>query len=343
MILGVTGYLCSGKDTVADLLKKKGFEHISLSNFLRESLEKQNKEVTRANLQKLGNDLRTLIGSEILAEKALMQVIDGTDYTITSIGTVGELKTLNKRPDCKVIFVDAPLEERWNRMKKRNRNENDPQTFAEFKKHESLESKGGGAAYREFDLCKKEADIVLMNDGTLEDLCNKVDKVVANVRTQVNTRPSWDEYFMEVARAISKRATCDRGKTGCVIVKDKQILASGYVGSPMGQPKCDEAGHLIEYTVHSDGVKRPHCVRTVHSEQNAIIQAAKNGTAINGATIYTMMEPCSVCAMMIINSGIKRVICEKRYHAAQRSREMFKKANVTLEAFSDEVRKYANQ
>ena len=83
-------------------------------------------------------------------------------------------------------------------------------------------------------------------------------------------RPSWDEYFMELANAAAKRATCDRGRSGCVIVKDKQVLVTGYVGSPIGLPHCDEVGHLFKKTFHEDETITTHCVRTVHAEQNAI-------------------------------------------------------------------------
>ena len=153
-------------------------------------------------------------------------------------------------------------------------------------------------------------------------------------------RPSWDEYFMEIAHTVSKRATCDRGRSGCVIVKDKQILVSGYVGSPVGLPHCDEVGHQMKKMLHEDGSISEHCVRTVHAEQNAICQAAKRGIALDGSTLYCRMTPCRVCAMLIINCGIKRVVCEKKYHAGAESEEMFAKAGVELVFFSEEVLRY---
>ncbi len=82
-------------------------------------------------------------------------------------------------------------------------------------------------------------------------------------------RPTWDEYFMEVANAIAKRATCDRGRSGCVIAKNNQILATGYVGAPSGLPHCDDVGHQMRKMLHEDGSITEHCVRTVHAEQNA--------------------------------------------------------------------------
>ncbi|MBU1201557.1 MAG: cytidine/deoxycytidylate deaminase family protein [Nanoarchaeota archaeon] len=156
-------------------------------------------------------------------------------------------------------------------------------------------------------------------------------------------RPTWDEYFMEVARTIAKRATCDRGRSGCVIAKNKQLLVTGYVGSPIGLPHCDEAGHLIKKVVHEDNTESSHCVRTVHAEQNAICQAAKLGVPIEGATLYCKMTPCRTCAMIIINCGIKKVVCEKKYHQGRESEEMFKAAGVTIEYFKEELESYENQ
>ncbi|MDR1758246.1 MAG: cytidine/deoxycytidylate deaminase family protein [Bacteroidales bacterium] len=158
-----------------------------------------------------------------------------------------------------------------------------------------------------------------------------------------NIRPSWDEYFMEIANTVSKRATCDRGRSGCVIVKERQILVTGYVGSPTGLPHCDEAGHQIKTTVHEDGSETQHCVRTVHAEQNAICQAAKRGISLEGATLYCRMTPCRVCAMLIINCGIERVVCEKKYHSGTESEEMFAAAGVQIEFFSKEILQYDRQ
>jgi len=156
-------------------------------------------------------------------------------------------------------------------------------------------------------------------------------------------RPSWDEYFMEVANAIAKRATCDRGRSGCVIARDNQLLVTGYVGSPAGFAHCDEAGHFFKKVTHEDGSTTQHCVRTVHAEQNAICQAAKRGVALAGATLYCRMTPCRTCAMLIINCGITRVVCERRYHAGGESEAMFKEAGISLEFVHDEIQQYEKQ
>lgn len=155
-----------------------------------------------------------------------------------------------------------------------------------------------------------------------------------------NRRPTWDEYFMEVADTISKRATCDRGKSGCVIARDRQLLVTGYVGSPQGLPHCDDVGHLFVNQTKADGSISQHCVSTVHAEQNAICQAAKLGIALEGATVYCRMTPCPTCTMLLINVGIVRVVCQRRYHAGERSEQMFAEAGIKLEYVYDEVQEY---
>jgi dCMP deaminase len=147
---------------------------------------------------------------------------------------------------------------------------------------------------------------------------------------ETHTRPDWDHYFMDITRTVGTRATCDRGRSGCVIVKDKQILVTGYVGAPKGLPHCDEVGHQMKKVTHEDGSVSEHCQRTTHAEQNAIVQSAKFGVAINGGTLYCTMTPCATCAKMIITAGIIRVVCEKKYQRGVESEEMFKTAHIEL-------------
>jgi dCMP deaminase len=156
-------------------------------------------------------------------------------------------------------------------------------------------------------------------------------------------RPSWDEYFMEVCDAIAKRATCDRGRSGCVIAKDHQLLVTGYVGAPAGLPHCDEVGHQFKKMIHEDDSITTHCVRTVHAEQNAICQAAKRGISINGATLNCRMTPCRTCSMLIINCGIVRVVCQRRYHDGSDSEAMLATAGIKLAYVHDEVQQYDKQ
>lgn len=156
-------------------------------------------------------------------------------------------------------------------------------------------------------------------------------------------RPSWDEYFLDLVDQVATRATCDRGRSGCVVVIDKRIVCTGYVGSPPGLPHCDEAGHEIKKVLDEDGTVRSHCVRTIHAEQNAICQAAKNGISLEGATLYCTMEPCRVCAMLVVSVGIARVVTKRRYHAGGDTRQLFADAGVELVVADDAVETYEEQ
>jgi dCMP deaminase len=120
----------------------------------------------------------------------------------------------------------------------------------------------------------------------------------ARKRFLKHRRMDWNQYFMNIAREVASRSTCDRKHVGAVIVRDKTILSTGYNGSIKGMPHCDEVGHMIE-----DG----HCVATIHAEANAVIQAAKNGVRIDGGEIYVTASPCWNCFKMLANAGIKAV------------------------------------
>ena len=117
-------------------------------------------------------------------------------------------------------------------------------------------------------------------------------------------RADWHTYFMSIARQAATRSTCDRKHVGAVIVRDKTILSTGYNGSLRGLPHCDEAGHLME---------GGHCVRTLHAEANAIIQAAKNGVRIDAGTIYTTASPCFPCFKLCANAGLARIVFGEFY------------------------------
>ena len=148
---------------------------------------------------------------------------------------------------------------------------------------------------------------------------------------------------MNIVTQVATRATCDRGRSGCVVAKDRQILTTGYVGSPVGLAHCDEVGHQFHSVTHEDGHTSEHCIRTTHAEQNAICQAAKLGEPLEGSTLYCKMTPCYVCAKMIINVGIKRVVCEKDYHASALSKQIFQKAGVRLDILDNIVEQYEKQ
>lgn len=155
-------------------------------------------------------------------------------------------------------------------------------------------------------------------------------------------RPPWDQYFMSIAEMVGTRGTCDRGRSGCVIVKDKRVLVTGYVGSPAGLAHCDEAGHEMHKVTHTDGTESMHCIRTIHAEQNAMAQAARLGVPLEGSTVYCKMVPCYVCAKILMNAGIKRVVAAKDYHASKQSKRIFKEGGIKLTIVSPGAEQYTN-
>jgi dCMP deaminase len=142
--------------------------------------------------------------------------------------------------------------------------------------------------------------------------------------TQEPHRPSWDDYFMQITLQVARRSTCPRAAVGAVIVRDKRILTTGYNGAPRGLPHCTEVGCLMV---------NGHCVRTLHAEQNAIIQGALHGVDVSGSTLYVTHQPCLVCAKMIINAGIERVVYGGDY-PDEIARSFLEQAGVSLEHYN---------
>ena len=134
-------------------------------------------------------------------------------------------------------------------------------------------------------------------------------------------RPDWDSYFLKIAYAVSERSTCDRAFVGAVLVRDKRILTSGFNGSPAGQDHCDEAGHLMV---------EGHCVRTIHAETNAIIQAALHGVSTKDSTCYVTHFPCINCTKALINAGVERIVFSEAYRKDENALKFLMAAGIEV-------------
>jgi len=145
------------------------------------------------------------------------------------------------------------------------------------------------------------------------------------------TRPTWDEYFMEITHLVARRSTCLRRQVGALLVKDKNILATGYNGAPSGVAHCLDVGCLREKLRIPSGERHELC-RGLHAEQNAIIQAAKHGTNIENATLYCTTMPCIICSKMIINAGVRRIVFAEGY-PDRLAAEMIEESGVVVEHF----------
>ena len=143
-------------------------------------------------------------------------------------------------------------------------------------------------------------------------------------------RPTWDEYFMEMAELTAKRATCSRRQVGAVIVRDNRAVATGYNGAPRGLAHCEEKGGCLREKLGVPSGQRHELCRALHAEQNAIISAASMGNAIEGGTIYITHQPCVICAKMIVNAGIKRIVVREGY-PDELARESLDEAGLVVE------------
>lgn len=343
LIIGITGTLGAGKGTVVEYLRhQKQFAYFSVREFLNEEVRKRGMEPNRDSFTSVANDLRKEHGPSYIVDQLYRQAAEkGDNAIIESIRAIGEITSLRKKGSFVLLAVDADPAKRYERILKRG-SETDHIDYETFLNNERRELENSDPNKQNLRACMRMADITINNDGSFEELHRTIDKFLAGLQDQdpPHVRPSWDEYFMDLCHSVALRATCNRGRSGCVIVKDKQILATGYVGSPSHLPHCDDVGHLFRKILHEDGSITTHCVRTVHAEQNAICQAARRGIALDGSTLYCTMTPCRTCAMLIINCGIKKVVADYKYHAGAESEEMFKIAGVDLQYIHNEVLQY---
>jgi len=150
-------------------------------------------------------------------------------------------------------------------------------------------------------------------------------------KKNIEERPSFDDYFMEMAHVVAKRSTCLRRKVGALLVKDRHILSTGYNGAPKGLKHCSETGCLREQLGIPPGERHEIC-RGLHAEQNAIIQAAVFGVSIKDSTLYCTNAPCSVCAKMLINAGVKEIIFEDEY-PDELAMQMLKEAKIKIKKY----------
>ncbi|MBR4410882.1 MAG: cytidine/deoxycytidylate deaminase family protein [Firmicutes bacterium] len=147
-------------------------------------------------------------------------------------------------------------------------------------------------------------------------------------------RPTWDEYFMEMAELTAKRSTCSRRQVGAVIVRDNRAVATGYNGAPRGLAHCEEKGGCLRQKLNIPSGQRHELCRALHAEQNAIISAASMGNAIEDGTIYITHQPCVICAKMIVNAGIKRIVVREGY-PDELAMEILDEAGLTVERLGE--------
>jgi dCMP deaminase len=329
MIIGLTGENCAGKSTIAEYLMKKGFYYYSLSDVIREEVKAEGKPVTRENLIRKGNELREKFGPGILGAKMASRVEKDKNYVIDSIRNPAEVDELRKLGRFFLFYVTASAEIRFERIKSRNREE-DPQTYEAFLHIEKLEMENAEKTKQNlrgtFGLADKKID----NERDFTDLYDLVDKALAETSDQFRiVRPSWDDYFMGIAKMVAMRSNCVKRKVAAVIVKDKRIISTGYNGTPRGTKNCSEGGCPRCNNFSESGKNLEECLCS-HGEENAIVQASYHGISIKDSIIYTTFSPCLMCTKMIINAGIKEVVYNVDYPVAETPLKLLRQAGIKI-------------
>jgi dCMP deaminase len=326
MLIGLTGRNAAGKGEVARYLQRKSFYYYSLSDAIRDEIRSRGEQPTRERLIIIGNELRQKHGAAVLAERILSKIEDDKHYIIDSIRNPAEVEAFREAKHFKLIRVEAPAEVRFQRIVNRQR-ESDPKTYEEFVALENREAEGDDTSQ---NLVKVElmADYPLINDGPIEKLYVQIDELLPKLLQEIQ-RPSWDEYFMNIAKVVASRSNCMKRKVAAIIVRDKRVISTGYNGTPRGTRNCNEGGCPRCNTLAASGTALDECLCS-HGEENAIVQASYHGVSLKDAIIYSTFAPCLQCAKMIINSGIREVIYNMDYPLNESAFRLFQEAGVFI-------------
>lgn len=312
-IIGLTGYMGSGKGEIVKYLHDKGFKYISLSDIVRKEATDRGFPLTREVLQGVGNEMRAEYGAGVLGMRVREAVASdsGSDWIIDGIRNPACIMELRKLPGFKLVGVNARDDILINRILERGREGGvmtREEVSAKLDKEKGIGELEGGQQVKK---CLEMVDYFILNEGILEVLYAKFQHYL-NLLDGID-RPTFDEVFMEIACTWAKRATCLRRKVGAVIAKDGQQLTAGYNGAPRGVPHCADVGGCVRIKLGIPSGQRHEICRGTHAEQNAITQAAKFGINIEGGTLYCNTFPCVICAKMILNAGIAKVVYDSDY------------------------------
>ncbi|MBN2243966.1 MAG: AAA family ATPase [Acidobacteria bacterium] len=327
MIIGLTGKNGSGKTAVCKYLKSRGFVCRSLSDEIRKEIQRRGLEIDREVLIETGNELRKRLGPAVLAQRILDGLDAAQNYVIDSIRNPSEVTALRSRGGFTLLGLEADAEIRFRRTMQRGR-ENAAETLERFLEEEGRELDSTDPARQQLQATLGMADLVVPNNGTLEELYRRLNQELPPLMGRFE-RPSWDEYFMSIAKVVATRSNCIKRKVAAIIVKDKRVISTGYNGTPRGAKNCNEGGCPRCNSLAESGTALEECLCS-HGEENAITQAAYHGTSLKGATLYTTFSPCLLCTKMIINSGIREVVYNLEYPLNERAQALLRECGVLL-------------
>jgi dCMP deaminase len=327
MILGVAGLNGAGKGELVRFLETRSFYALSLSDVIREELRGRGLEPTRDRMIETGRAMRAAEGPGALAEHLVRELAPDRNYVIDSVRHPAEVEVLRAQPrGFKLLWVDADAALRLERIRARGRG-GDPATLDELRAFEGRELGSSDPAAQQLLAVRELADVTLSNDGSLDDLRRAAHEFLTE--NFFFDRPSWDEYFMSIARVVASRSNCVKRRVGAVIVIDRRIISTGYNGTPRGVRNCNEGGCPRCNSFAEGGTRLDECLCS-HGEENAITQASYHGVSVRGGAIYTTFSPCLMCTKMIINAGIEEVAYNAAYPLGDVAVSVLREAGVKV-------------
>jgi dCMP deaminase len=327
MILGVAGLNGAGKGEVVRFLEQRSFYPLSLSDVIRDELRAKGLEETRERMIETGTALRAAEGPGALAVRLTRLFEADRNYVIDSVRHPAEVEVLRRHTDSfRLIWVTAADATRLERIRARGRS-GDPTTLEELRRLEDREIRSDDPAAQQLLAVQDLADFTVANDGDLEALHAAIQGILE--QSFFFERPSWDDYFMSIARMVASRSNCVKRKVGAVIARDRRIISTGYNGTPRGTRNCNEGGCPRCNSFARSGSGLGECLCS-HGEENAITQAAFHGVSVRGGTIFTTLCPCLICTKMIINAGIEEVAYNAHYPLADVALAMLREAGVKV-------------
>jgi dCMP deaminase len=327
MRIGVAGLNASGKTEVVSFLEARSFYPLSLSDLIREDLARDGLEPTRDHLIERGRSLRERHGPTILAERALARLPRDRNHVIDSIRHPAEVEALRAGGHFVLLWVEVSDRTRFERARRRGR-VGTPQTFEAFQAEQRRELASEEAGGQQLLAVRDLADEIVPNDADLAALHAHLQTLLQSTMF-FRDRPSWDEYFMDIARVVASRSNCIKRKVGTILAVDRRIVSTGYNGTPRGVRNCNEGGCPRCARAAESGTRLEDCLCS-HAEENAITQAAYffNDTATT--EIYTTFQPCLICTKMIINAGIREVVFDTPFPMADVAQGLLEEAGLKV-------------
>ncbi len=327
MRIGVAGLNGAGKGEVVAYFGRRSFYPVSLSDVIRVELGKDGLEPTREHMIARGRQLRERFGPAVLAQRVLRELPLDRHHVVDSIRHPAEVEALREAGSFTLLWVEAAARTRYERSLARGRVGED-QSFERFAELEARELGSEQSASQQLLAVRDLADEVVENDGTLEALQERLQHLLER-RLPFRDRPSWDEYFMSIARVVASRSNCVKRMVGAILVADRRIISTGYNGTPRGVVNCNEGGCPRCAGGAEAGTALDECLCS-HAEENAITQSAYHGVTVRDATIYTTFCPCLMCTKMIINAGIQEVVYGSSFPLGDVSVSLFREAGVKV-------------